>query len=130
MADMRPPPTPHLTRRLSVETPEHVILEFELAGIGSRTAAAIYDAVVVFTLMLLFVIASQLVGGMGFWSRGLQGWAAAVFVMLSFLFIWGYFTRSPLPQPRVAICCASWMSNPFLPTCSDYCSSSSTRRTS
>jgi uncharacterized membrane protein SpoIIM required for sporulation/uncharacterized RDD family membrane protein YckC len=91
MADMRPPPTPHLTRRLSVETPEHVILEFELAGIGSRTAAAIYDAVVVFTLMLLFVIASQLVGGMGFWSRGLQGWAAAVFVMLSFLFIWGYF---------------------------------------
>lgn len=67
------------------------MLEFELAGIGSRTAAAIYDAVVILSLLLLFALAWQLVGDLGPWSRALQGWAAAVFVMISFFFLWGYF---------------------------------------
>src|SRR2546430_14617871 len=36
---------PQFARRLAIETPEHLVLELELAGVGSRIAAAACDAV-------------------------------------------------------------------------------------
>ncbi len=51
MAETRPPTVPELSRKVAVETPEHVLLEFELAGIGSRSAAAILDALVIAALI-------------------------------------------------------------------------------
>ncbi len=91
MPDTRALAPAHLTRRLSVETPEHVVLEFELAGIGSRAAAAVLDALVVTGLLLLFAAAGELIAGLFHLSVFVGGWAAAVFVAAWFLFLWGYF---------------------------------------
>src|SRR6266513_3051718 len=44
MPDTRAPTVPQFTRRLGIETPEHLVLELELAGLGSRLAAAVCDA--------------------------------------------------------------------------------------
>src|SRR5438552_17124694 len=41
----RAPTVPQFARRLAIETPEHLVLELELAGVGSRIAAAACDAV-------------------------------------------------------------------------------------
>ena len=43
MLDTRERTTLSLSKRISVETQEHVILELELAGMGSRMAAGILD---------------------------------------------------------------------------------------
>src|SRR5207248_2517747 len=44
MPDTRAPTVPQFTRRLGIETPEHLVLELELAGLGSRMAATVCDA--------------------------------------------------------------------------------------
>src|SRR5439155_1229335 len=44
MPETRAPTVPQFTRRLGVETPEHLVLELELAGLGSRMAATVCDA--------------------------------------------------------------------------------------
>src|SRR6266568_1895550 len=51
MPDTRAPTVPQFTRRLGIETPEHLVLELELAGLGSRMAATVCDAGL---LVLLF----------------------------------------------------------------------------
>lgn len=55
---------------LIVETPEQVVIEFPLAGIGSRSLALALDTliqlVIGLTLFLLWVAAGAL--GMGHWS--------------------------------------------------------------
>jgi uncharacterized membrane protein SpoIIM required for sporulation/uncharacterized RDD family membrane protein YckC len=83
-----PRATPHgFTRRLAIETPESVVIELELAGIGSRFAAAVYDVLV----MLLLFLAAALV--FAFVARGgaLGAWATAVIILVLFLIFWGYF---------------------------------------
>ena len=63
-------------------------MRFELAGIGSRVAAALLD---------LFILGLSLIGLMIIYSwleasGGLAGgWATAVLVLLLFLLFWGYF---------------------------------------
>src|SRR5436853_558830 len=56
MPDTRAPTVPQFTRRLGIETPEHVVLELELAGLGSRLAAAVCDAGVLAGAYLLLGI--------------------------------------------------------------------------
>lgn len=84
---MKHDPTPRparLARRVEVETPEQVTIGFEIAGIGSRALAAIYDLLIVAVLLLLLGIASA------FLSL-LNAWSAAAFVIVSFVILWGYF---------------------------------------
>src|SRR5947208_355100 len=54
----RAPTVPQFARRLAIETPEHLVLELELAGVGSRIAAAACDAVLLGVLYvgLAFVL--------------------------------------------------------------------------
>lgn len=64
------------------------MLEFELAGFGSRLAAALYDAVlVVFALTVITVVFAA----SGSFSAGLRGWVAAAVIFVEFLIVWGYF---------------------------------------
>ncbi len=88
MPEARPPSLPQFSRRIAVETPEHVVLEFELAGLGSRAAALIYDLVIVFGILLLLSFAG---GVLGAFPRDFRGWVAAISIFVSFLVIWGYF---------------------------------------
>lgn len=82
--------TLRLSRRLGVETPEHVVLEFELAGVGSRAAAALLDVLVI--VALLFVLSIGMAPVSAVLTRaGAEGWALAVWIAVIFLVIWGYF---------------------------------------
>ena len=78
-----------LRQHHGVETPEHVDVHFELAGVGSRMAAALLDLFLLWVSMIgLLIIYSWLD-----FLRGLAGgWATALVVLLLFLLFWGYFT--------------------------------------
>ena len=45
--------------RLEIETPDHVVLRFQLAGAGNRGFAAMADFVIVFVLMFAIEFAFQ-----------------------------------------------------------------------
>ncbi len=80
---------PDYRQHLEVETPEHVILDYEIAGLGSRAFATLLDTLLL-TLCLL--------GVMFLWAwfgdaLGLGGsWALALLWVLIFVSMWGYFT--------------------------------------
>jgi len=74
-----------------VETPEHVDVQFELAGVGSRVAAGLVDLL----LQTVGLMAISIIGGIGagvLFSRGVRGWLGAVLILLMFCVFWGYFT--------------------------------------
>lgn len=81
-----------LRQHHGVETPEHVAVHFELAGVGSRVAAGLLDlALQVFGLFALWMLGVALAGSL-FTSRGMaRSWVSAVMILLSFCFAWGYF---------------------------------------
>ncbi len=75
-------------QKLEVETPEHVILDYEVAGLGSRALAAIIDAAIIVVIELALLLVTGLLV-----SRMISGIAViAVFTLLSFLVLFGYFT--------------------------------------
>src|SRR5947199_205466 len=93
MPETRAPTVPQFTRRLGVETPEHLVLELELAGLGSRMAATVCDAGVLTLAYLLLGLGIELLptptrgAGESPWST----LAAVVLVLTVFLLFWGYF---------------------------------------
>jgi len=73
--------------RYSIDTPEQVALEFDLAGMGSRFMAVLVDHLIQFVGIMLFA--------MIFWAVGAvlgPVWAIALLVLLVFVVEWGYFT--------------------------------------
>jgi len=72
-------------QHLEVETPEHVVLDYELAGIGSRTLAALAD----WLILGLGVSALSLASGV--W-RNAAPWLVALLGLVLYAIIWGYFT--------------------------------------
>ncbi len=93
MPPTRAPRTPEFSRRISVETPEHVTLKFELAGLGSRAAAAIYDIVALgFIAIAVGVLFAVVAGGLMSATSGAGGgWVSAGLILLFFGVVWGYF---------------------------------------
>src|SRR5213082_362724 len=87
----RAPTVPQFARRLAIKTPEHLVLELELAGVGSRIAAAACDAVLlgVLSFGLGLGLAALLTGreSAGAWST----LVAVLAVLALFLLFWGYF---------------------------------------
>lgn len=85
-----------MDERVYISTPDHVSLEFELAGAGSRFAAYLIDFVLSILLIVVVVIAALLTGG---WMtlRALAGgamgasWVWAIVVLILFLINWGYY---------------------------------------
>lgn len=78
-------PAPDYRQHLEIETPEHVILDYEIAGLGSRAFAALIDTII----LVLWLIALLLIVS---WAFGGSGWTNAVLMVLFFISIWGYFT--------------------------------------
>ncbi len=72
-------------QHLEVETPELVVIDYEIAGLGSRALAAIYDAV----LLVLGTIA--LVLAVGLLDLGRNAAVMAVLFVAYFATLWGYF---------------------------------------
>jgi len=82
---MAHPPLPDFRQHLEVETPEHVVLDYEVAGVGSRALAAIGDsAVIAAWLIALAYVLGETIGTSGHW-------AAIIYFMASFVLFWGYY---------------------------------------
>ena len=79
-------PSRDFRQHLEVETPEHVVLDYEIAGIGSRALAAILDSII----LAIWSVALSLVFGL--LAFGLGDWTFAVLGVLIFASVWGYFT--------------------------------------
>ncbi len=77
--------TPDYRQHLEVETPEHVVLDYEIAGVGSRALAAIIDSLI----LALWTVSLMVVFGLTFEH---DTWAGALFLLLYFASLWGYFT--------------------------------------
>jgi uncharacterized membrane protein SpoIIM required for sporulation/uncharacterized RDD family membrane protein YckC len=72
-------------QHLEVETPEHVVLDFEVAGVGSRTLAALADWMIVGVLALVAILT------LSFW-REISTWVFALQLLLLYGIVWGYFS--------------------------------------
>jgi uncharacterized membrane protein SpoIIM required for sporulation/uncharacterized RDD family membrane protein YckC len=80
-----------LRQHHGVETPEHVEVQFELAGLGSRMAAALIDLVLLYVSLLVVIVGGATVAGTaGLEGRG-GGWIAALMILLAFALLFGYF---------------------------------------
>jgi uncharacterized membrane protein SpoIIM required for sporulation len=81
-----------LEQRVEVETPEQVVFAYTIAGVGSRTAAALIDYVI--TIMLLIAISYLSVlfsATFTFFGRMTGDWATAVTVIMAFAVVFLYF---------------------------------------
>lgn len=78
-------PRTDFRQHLEVETPEHVVLDYEIAGLGSRALATIIDTMLlaVWLLAVLIVVTTQFHPG---------PWLGAAMGLVSFASVWGYFT--------------------------------------
>ncbi len=80
-----------------METPEHVEVRFELAGLGSRVAAAMTDLVLVSLLLLPLQIATDQLG----LETALGRWASALlYLLLSFALLAYYILFEGLNRGR------------------------------
>src|SRR5258706_6155191 len=82
-----------LRQHHGVETPEHVDVQFELAGVGSRVAAGLLDLMLLLLgFFALLVGGNALVAGL-FSPRGMaQSLLAAVMILLTVCFLLCHFT--------------------------------------
>lgn len=86
--------TPLLQERVEVETPELVVLSYDIAGVGSRVAAAIIDLLlVVVTSFALSLFAARMVEGLPSYANveRATGWALAVVALAQFIALWAYY---------------------------------------
>src|SRR6267378_3842267 len=82
-----------LRQHHGVETPEHVDVRFELAGVGSRLAAGLLDLLLLWLgLMALWIGGGAIVGWVFSPHETAQGWLTAGMILLAFCLVWGYFT--------------------------------------
>ncbi len=81
---MHSPVQPDYRQHLEIETPELVVLDYEIAGLGSRALAAILDTLILFGwTVALFVVLGSLAPG--------DSTVMAVGAIVFFASLWGYF---------------------------------------
>lgn len=80
---------------LHIDTPENVIFDYTIAGIGSRFMACALDTLLI-TGMMLFVnfalsAALRATDLLGFNEQDTEPWLVALFALLNFALFWGYY---------------------------------------
>ncbi|MEO8295454.1 MAG: stage II sporulation protein M [Gemmatimonadota bacterium] len=85
-SDAKPPRD--YQQHLEVETPENVVLDYEVAGIGSRTLAAFIDVLILAAWFLATFLVVELLGLGNAWGS----WIRAIMFLIMALSYWGYFT--------------------------------------
>jgi uncharacterized RDD family membrane protein YckC len=90
--------------RIRIETPEHVVFDYELAGLVSRMVAGLIDLFfLAFILLALFVVVLAGMGG----PQELAPWGLALGAVAAFVVLWGYpiafelFWRGQTPGKRL-----------------------------
>jgi uncharacterized RDD family membrane protein YckC len=104
MPALRDAPTDY-RQHLEIETPEHVTLDLEIAGIGSRALAGVIDMLLLVGAALAVVLAVGILTGFGY----TLGRVAPALLMLGGFAVWnGYFVlfegmrRGQTPGKRLA----------------------------
>lgn len=82
-------PRSDLRQHLLVETPEHVTLDYEIAGLGSRAAAALLDMLLLVGIWVAGMLLLLLLARLGYAPGRL---ASALLLMIAFAGWYGYFT--------------------------------------
>src|SRR5262245_49552315 len=80
--------------RISVVTPDHIELDFELAGIGSRFLALLLDWLMIFGIIIALLMVAAAAGFgviVAVRSSHAGGAVLAIAVLLYFVLMWGYF---------------------------------------
>ncbi len=88
-----------MDERIHIATPDHVSLEFELAGPGSRFSAYVIDFLCNVSLIIAIILLAYLSGGLialRWLARSSGGnasvsWILAVAILIIFLINWGYY---------------------------------------
>jgi len=100
-----PTAPPDYRQHLEIETPEHVVLDLEIAGIGSRALAAVLDMLILLGSGLALLIVLAILSGYGI-AIGRLG---SVILVLAGFVVWnGYFIlfeglrRGQTPGKRIA----------------------------
>jgi uncharacterized RDD family membrane protein YckC len=78
--------------KLTIDTPEQIALEFQLAGAGSRFVAIAIDMLIqgaIFSVLLLVALGAGWIGSLGF--RSVATWIFAALVIGTFVISYGYF---------------------------------------
>jgi uncharacterized membrane protein SpoIIM required for sporulation/uncharacterized RDD family membrane protein YckC len=99
-----------MDERISIITPDHIELDFELAGLGSRLMAGIIDLFVIVGVFLALLIGGIITGltALRFGGAASGSVFAAIVIILFYAVIWGYFVffealwRGQTPGKRVA----------------------------
>src|SRR6266849_463599 len=89
----QPNPSPSLSDKHTIETPELMALDFPIAGIGSRFLAIAIDTLLQAGIGLLLLIIVTTLGRTGtlFGLRQRSVWLVALLGALIFLLVFGYF---------------------------------------
>jgi len=79
--------------RYSIDTPEHISFDYDVAGIGSRFLAAIVDTILLGVMLNVISVASTFLAGAALpeGSAGLASVLIGLLALLNFLLFWGYF---------------------------------------
>jgi uncharacterized RDD family membrane protein YckC len=78
--------------RYTIDTPEHIAFDYDVAGIGSRFLAAIVDSVILAILLTVVLTLTALVGASAeALFAGLDSLLLALLGLLNFALFWGYF---------------------------------------
>ena len=77
---------------LQIDTPENVTFDYHVAGIGSRFVAALVDTLLIVILQVLIIgTLSLIIFKSGLETDAMGPWLTAIFGLISFLFLWGYY---------------------------------------
>jgi uncharacterized membrane protein SpoIIM required for sporulation/uncharacterized RDD family membrane protein YckC len=83
---------PLLHREVRVETPEHVVVGYALADLGSRFLALLLDLLLItMTILALVLGAFWAVGQLGAVPEIVASWGLALLILINFALVWGYF---------------------------------------
>ena len=84
---MSTPALQSLEQQVDVETPEQVVISYTIAGVGSRSAAAIIDYAICAALLIAVSIAGfDLVA-----LKATGSWLVALMILVAFAVFWGYY---------------------------------------
>ena len=78
--------------QLYIETPEQIEINYNIARLGSRFIAALWDTTAIVVLqVMLFGTGFFIMGLLGFGEDLFSNWILALLILLSFLLLWGYY---------------------------------------
>lgn len=76
-----------------IKTPEYVSLQFQPAGLGSRTVAFLIDQIILWAISALVILSLVFVmnADMKIIGNGITSWPVAIAIISLFILHWGYF---------------------------------------